>query len=232
MRLHRRRGADEGDADRLRRAHERHRRTAEAEVVGDQPDRCRGIGQEAVGRMRAAVRRVVDKEVARRVAQVGMLAGIADERRVPGLEHVGATRALGDAARLDAAHQLVPLGRHLAAVGQRRRIAEVPRSLDTRRPRDLVEMQRDVLAATGVQPARDPLGHGRTDHDRRQHQQAVLEEVAQGYPPGVKVAPVVSWFRARCATFVRPARWSVQVRHSSPQEHAQGIRSSISSVWS
>src|SRR5262249_2019931 len=102
------RGADEGNAHRLRPALERNGWATEAVVVGRETARARRVGQEAVGRSLFAGWRVVDKEVARRATEIAMPAGIADEFGVPGLEHVIAPRAFGDAAFLDLAHQLAP----------------------------------------------------------------------------------------------------------------------------
>src|ERR1700674_3229956 len=100
------RGADEGDAYGPGLALKRYRRPAKTVGVGGEPDRRRGIGQEAVRRPvfprpAGIARRGVEEEMARRAAPISVPAGIADERRVPCLEHVGPARAFGDAAFLD-----------------------------------------------------------------------------------------------------------------------------------
>ena len=178
----RRRRADEGDAHRLRRAHEGHRRPAKAVGVGDQPVGQRCIGHEAVPRVRTAIGRVVDEQVPRRVPKVAVAARLADEGRVPRLEHVGTARALGVAALLDPSHELVPFGWRLAAIGQRRRIVEIPVTLDAGGQRDLVQVLRHVGVVRHLHPARDALRHGRTERDRDQHQQGVLQIITQWAP--------------------------------------------------
>ena len=72
-----------------------------------------------------------------------MTTRIADEVGVPGLEHVGTARALGDAALLDLAHQVEPFLRYRSAVWQRWWIGEEPGAIDARRKGDLVQMTTD-----------------------------------------------------------------------------------------
>src|SRR5580704_18824838 len=131
------RGPDEGDAYGPGLALKRYGRPAKSVGVGSEPDRCRGIGQKAVRRPvfpgpAGIARRVIDEQMAWRAAQVGMPAGIADERRVPSLEHVGPSRAFGDAAFLDVTYQLAPFLGHRPLVGKRRRRFIEPRALDPR----------------------------------------------------------------------------------------------------
>ena len=186
------RGADEGDAYCLGLALKRHRRSAKAVGVGGEPDRRRGVGQEAVRRAVFAgpagiLRRVIDEEVARRAAQIGVPAGIAHERRVPRLEHVGPPRAFGDAAFLHVAHQFAPCLGHLLAVGKRRRCLEEPGPLDPGRQRDFVEMPggRPDLPIL-VQPTHQKLGghggQGDGDNDQKDVQPAFLHgRVSTGF---------------------------------------------------
>ena len=175
------RGADEGDAHRPRLARERHRGPAEAVRIGDQPDRRRGIGQEAVRRPLFAGWRIVDEEVARRVAEIGVLAGIADEIGVPCLEHVGAARAFGDAALLDLVDQLGPFRRHRLAVGQRRGVHGKPGALDAGRAGNLVEVARGRSGILGsIQPAHQELGRGGAKGHRNRDQEDVQQSFSHG----------------------------------------------------
>ena len=180
------RGADEGDAYCFGLALKRYGRPAEAVGVGGEPGRRRGVGQEAVRRPVFAgpagiLRRVIDEEVARRAAQIGMPAGIADERRVPRLEHVGPPRALGDAAFLDVAHQLAPFLGHLLPVGKRRRCFVEPRALDPGCKRDLVEMPRGRPDfAAFIQPADEEFGSYGGHRHRDDHQEDVQPAFLHG----------------------------------------------------
>ena len=110
----------------------RHRRPAPAEGVGHQPVGRRGVRQEAEERPRLAVGRIVDEQLARRAAQVLVLAGIPDEDGVPGLEHVPRLERIGGGVHaergrpLDLLVEVDPLLGRDRPVGQRRRFGEEP----------------------------------------------------------------------------------------------------------
>ena len=96
-----------------------------------------------------------------------MTAGIADEVGIPRLEHVGASRAFGDAALLDLAHQLQPFLRYRSAIWQRRRVGKEPGAFDARRNGDFVEVAcRRPAVGAGVEVTRDELGRDGAHRDR------------------------------------------------------------------
>jgi hypothetical protein len=82
------RGSCEDDADRPLAAREPDRRTAPSEVVGHQALRRRGVRQVAILRALLVVRRIEHEEPAGGVSEEILVAGIAEEGHVPGLEHV------------------------------------------------------------------------------------------------------------------------------------------------
>jgi hypothetical protein len=183
---HRGRGADEGDAHRVRLALERHGRPTETVIVGREPVRRRGVGQEAVGRplLRLALaigRRVVDEEMAGRAAEIAVAAGVAHECGVPCLEHVLPARALGDAAGLDVAHQSPPSLRYRPFVRQRRGCLVEPGPIDACRRGDFVEMPgRWPDVVVGILPSRHHLGCAGYEHHGGHHQEAVQHAFLHG----------------------------------------------------
>ena len=183
VRGHRRRRAEEGDADRLRLTRESHGAAAKSVGVGHESDGCRGVGQEAEARPRTAIGWIIDVDLARRVLEIGMRAGIGtDEDAVPGLEHVGPAGAVGYAARLDPPHQFDSIGRRRPPVRQWRRILGKPAALHTLRQGDPIEVRQRGTRLLGLQPADHCLGRRGAEHDGDQDQESVLQHGGHGQP--------------------------------------------------
>ena len=184
------RGADEGDAHRPRLARERHGWSAKAVVVGDQADRRRRVGQEPVGRPRLTRWRIVQIKVARRAGEIGVATRIADKVGVPGLEHVGPPRAVGDAAQFDLAYQVEPFLRYRSAVWQRRWIGEEPCAIDAGRKGDLVEMpSHGRVVGVRVELAHDKFGRGGAERNRDHDQKNVQPKPSHDLAPTRFVEP-------------------------------------------
>ena len=181
VRTHRRRSADEGDANRLRLARDRHRRATEAVFVGHETDRRRPVGQEAETRPGLAVGRVVDIDLARCVLEIEVPAGVwAHEGAVPCLEHVRTPGAFRHATGLDSPDQVDVLGLCRPPVRQWRRVLAEPGALNAFRQGNLTEVFQRIARRFGIEPAHQPFRGRRAEQDGQQDKQRVLQQDRHG----------------------------------------------------